>query len=286
MNDLLVKAFPDIFEVAFTAQMEESLDEIEEGDRKWVETVREFYKPFAEDLKQAGIDMDDLKKGKPTDETCPQCGEGKLLEKWGRFGRFLACERYPECKYTRNLGESAQAEPEQAGITCDKCGRPMVFKQSRYGRFIGCSGYPECKNIKKITLGIPCPQEGCGGELTEQRSKRGRSYFGCSNYPDLPLRRVAAPGRHAVPEVRRALPDAARGPGQALRRSAGARAATTGARPRAREAGRRRAGRPRRRGVPPVPGGGAGGLGAHRPQLPGRPPGLRRASSTGEGSGR
>ena len=183
VNDLLVKAFPHIFEVAFTAQMEESLDEIEEGDRKWVETVREFYRPFEADLKEAGITMEDFKAGKPTDEPCPKCGEGKLLEKWGRFGRFLACERYPECKYTRNPGDSAQAEPEQAGVNCDKCGKPMVFKQSKYGRFIGCSGYPECKNIKKITIGIPCPQEGCGGELTEQRSKRGRSYFGCANYP-------------------------------------------------------------------------------------------------------
>jgi DNA topoisomerase-1 len=183
VNDLLVKAFPDIFEVAFTAQMEESLDEIEEGDRKWVETVREFYKPFEADLKQAGIEMEDFKAGKPTDETCPQCGEGKLLERWGRFGRFLACERYPDCKYTRNPGDSAQAEPEQAGVTCDKCGKPMVYKRSRFGRFIGCSGYPECKNIKPITMGIPCPQEGCGGELTERRSKRGRAYFGCSNFP-------------------------------------------------------------------------------------------------------
>ena len=183
VTDLLVKAFPDIFEVAFTAQMEESLDEIEEGDRKWVDTVRQFYGPFAKDLKQAGIEMEDLKKGKATDETCPTCGEGKLLEKWGRYGRFLACERYPDCKYTRNLGESAQAEPEPAGITCDKCGRPMVYKQSRYGRFIGCSGYPECKNLKPITMGIPCPQEGCGGELTERRSKRGRAYFGCANFP-------------------------------------------------------------------------------------------------------
>ena len=183
VTDLLVKSFPDIFEVAFTAQMEESLDEIEEGDRKWVDTVRQFYVPFAKDLKQAGYEMEDLKKGKVTDETCPTCGEGKLLEKWGRFGRFLACERYPDCKYTRNPGESAQAEPEPAGITCDKCGRPMVYKQSRFGRFIGCSGYPECKNVKPITIGIACPQEGCGGELTERRSKRGRAYFGCANFP-------------------------------------------------------------------------------------------------------
>jgi DNA topoisomerase-1 len=180
VNKLLVEAFPDIFEVAFTAQMEESLDEIEEGDRKWVETVREFYKPLEADLKQAGIEAPDFKAGKPTDETCPKCGEGKLLEKWGRYGRFLACERYPDCKYTRNPGDSAQAEPEPAGIDCNLCGKPMVYKQSRFGRFIGCSGYPECKNIKPITLGIPCPL-GCGGELTERRSKRGRAYFPCSN---------------------------------------------------------------------------------------------------------
>ena len=183
VTDLLVKSFPDIFEVAFTAQMEESLDEIEEGDRKWVDTVRQFYVPFAKDLKQAGYEMEDLKKGKVTDETCPTCGEGKLMEKWGRFGRFLACERYPDCKYTRNPGDNAQAEPEPAGITCDKCGRPMVYKQSRFGRFIGCSGYPECKNVKPITIGIACPQQGCGGELTERRSKRGRAYFGCANFP-------------------------------------------------------------------------------------------------------
>jgi DNA topoisomerase-1 len=180
VNKLLVEAFPDIFEVAFTAQMEESLDEIEEGGRKWVETVREFYKPLEADLKQAGIEAPDFKAGKPTDETCPKCGEGKLLEKWGRFGRFLACERYPDCKYTRNPGDSAQAEPEPAGIDCNLCGKPMVYKQSRFGRFIGCSGYPECKNIKPITLGIACPL-GCGGELTERRSKRGRAYFPCSN---------------------------------------------------------------------------------------------------------
>jgi DNA topoisomerase-1 len=183
VNNLLVKHFPDIFEVAFTAQMEESLDEIEEGNRKWQKTVGEFYKPLEEDLKRAGVQAEDLKAGKPTDETCPKCGEGKLLEKWGRYGRFLACERYPDCKYTRNPGDSAQAEPEQAGVTCDKCGKPMIFKQSRYGRFIGCSGYPDCKNIKPITMGIPCPQEGCTGELAERRSKRGRAYFGCANFP-------------------------------------------------------------------------------------------------------
>jgi DNA topoisomerase-1 len=183
VTDLLVGAFPDLVEVGFTAQMEESLDEIEEGERRWVETVREFYRRFAKDLEQAEESMDDLKRGRPTEEACPQCGQGKLLERWGRFGRFLACERYPECKYTRNPGEAAQAEPEPAGITCEQCGRPMVYKHGRFGRFIACSGYPECKSTRPITIGIACPQPGCGGELTERRSRRGRAYFGCANFP-------------------------------------------------------------------------------------------------------
>jgi len=183
VTTLLVEAFPDVFEVAFTAQMEESLDEIEGGERKWVETVREFYDRFAKDLKRADRNMDDFKKGKPTDETCPQCGEGQLLERWGRFGRFLACERYPECKYTRNVGENTHAEPQPTGSDCPTCGRPMVYKEGRFGRFIACSGYPECKTTKPITIGIACPQEGCGGELSERRSKRGKPYYGCTNYP-------------------------------------------------------------------------------------------------------
>jgi DNA topoisomerase I len=184
VTDLLVEAFPDVLEVEFTAQMEESLDEIEEGERKWVETVREYYSRFAKDLKRAHRDMDDLKKGKPTEEVCPQCGEGQLLERWGRFGRFLACERYPDCKYTRNVGDNGQpAEPQPAGIDCPACGKPMVFKDGRFGRFIACSGYPECKTTRPITIGIKCPQEGCGGELTERRSKRGKFYYGCANYP-------------------------------------------------------------------------------------------------------
>jgi DNA topoisomerase-1 len=184
VTDLLVEAFPDLLEVAFTAQMEESLDEIEEGDRRWVETVREYYGRFAKDLKRAHRDMDDLKKGKRTDETCPTCGEGQLLERWGRFGRFLACERYPDCKYTRNVGDNGQpAEPQPAGVDCPACGKAMVFKEGRFGRFIACPGYPECKTTRPITIGIACPQEGCGGELTERRSKRGKPYFGCASYP-------------------------------------------------------------------------------------------------------
>ncbi|MGH7268716.1 MAG: type I DNA topoisomerase [Candidatus Rokuibacteriota bacterium] len=183
VTTLLVEAFPDVMEVAFTAQMEESLDEIEDGEEKWAEVVERYYRPFAKDLKRAHRQMDDLKKGKRTDEPCPLCGEGQLLERWGRFGRFLACERYPECKYTRNIGENVPAEPQPAGIDCPTCGKPMVYKEGRFGRFIACTGYPECKTTKPITIGIACPEEGCGGELTERRSKRGKPYYGCANYP-------------------------------------------------------------------------------------------------------
>jgi DNA topoisomerase-1 len=184
VTGLLVEAFPDLLEVEFTAQMEESLDQIEEGERRWVEAVRDSYGRFVKDLKRAHRNMDDLKKGKPTDEKCPTCGEGQLLERWGRFGRFLACERYPDCKYTRNVGDNgAPAEPQPAGLDCPTCARPMVFKEGRFGRFIACSGYPECKTTRPITIGIPCPQEGCGGELTERRSRRGKLYYGCANYP-------------------------------------------------------------------------------------------------------
>jgi DNA topoisomerase-1 len=183
VTTLLVEAFPDVMEVAFTAQMEESLDEIEDGEEKWAEVVERYYRPLAKDLKRAHRQMDDLKKGKRTEEPCPQCGEGQLLERWGRFGRFLACERYPDCKYTRNIGENVPAEPQPAGVDCPTCGKPMVFKDGRFGRFIACTGYPECKTTKPITIGVACPEEGCGGELTERRSKRGKPYYGCANYP-------------------------------------------------------------------------------------------------------
>ena len=210
VNTLLVKAFPDIFEVAFTAQME-SLDEIEEGDRKWVETVGSSTSRSRRTSSRP-VSRWRTSRPKPTDETCPQCGEGKLGEV-GPLRPVLACERYPDCKYTRNPGDSAQAEPEQAGVTCDKCGRPMVYKQSRFGRFIGCSGYPECKNIKKITLGIPCPQG--DGELVENRSKRGRAYFGCSNFPDCRFVVWQRPVVMPCPKCG-VLLDPARRPGQAM----------------------------------------------------------------------
>src|SRR5215831_1079131 len=160
VTDKLIPYFQDIMNVEFTAQMEDNLDKIEEGQRKWVDTVKAFYEPFKRDLARAKREMRSEKVGAPTGETCPECGS-ELLEKRGRFGKFLACSSYPDCRYTRNLDGSGRAEDEPANETCPTCGKPMLIKHGRFGKFIACSGYPECKTTKPVTLGIACPEPGC-----------------------------------------------------------------------------------------------------------------------------
>jgi DNA topoisomerase-1 len=183
VTELLQPFFPEIMDVEFTAQMEDHLDKIEEGDRKWVDTVREFYEPFKRDLAEAKKKMRNVKKGEETGEACPDCGS-PLLERRGRFGKFLACSTYPDCKYTRNLSGAQRAEDEPTDEICPTCGKPMVIKHGRFGKFIACSGYPECKTTKPVTLGIACPAPGCTGQIVERRSKKGRTFFGCSTYPE------------------------------------------------------------------------------------------------------
>ncbi|MFQ5828933.1 MAG: type I DNA topoisomerase [Candidatus Methylomirabilia bacterium] len=184
VTDLLLASFPEIMDTEFTAQMEESLDEIEEGEIPWVDTVRQFYGVFASRLKTAKVQMTDLKRGTETGQPCPQCGRA-LLERWGRFGKFLACSGYPECKFTQDLSGDGRGRPEEVltGEACERCGRSMVIREGRYGKFLACQGYPECKNTKPLTTGIACPQGGCGGQLVERRSRRGKAYYACSNYP-------------------------------------------------------------------------------------------------------
>ncbi len=183
VTDKLIPYFQDIMNVEFTAQMEDHLDKVEEGERTWVETVKEFYEPFKRDLARAKKEMGSEKAGEPTGETCPECGE-ELLRRRGRYGMFLACSGYPDCKYTRNLDGSERAEDQPTGEACPTCGKPMVLKHGRFGKFIACSGYPECKTTKAVTLGIACPEPGCTGELVERRSRRGRTFYGCSAYPN------------------------------------------------------------------------------------------------------
>ena len=182
VTNFLKPFFPEIMDVEFTAQMEDSLDKIEEGDRKWVDTVQEFYARFEKDLKKASKEGRNVKVGAPTGEQCPECGKG-LVERWSRYGKFIACSAYPECKYKRNLPGNGRAEDQPTDELCPACGKPMVIKHGRFGKFIACSGYPECKTTKPVTLGIACPQPGCTGQLTERRSRRGRVFFGCSAYP-------------------------------------------------------------------------------------------------------
>ena len=191
VNDLLVAHFPSILDIEFTASMEENLDKVEEGASNWVNLLQTFYTPFEKTLAAAKQEMKSVKKqGIPTGIKCRQC-DGKLVIKWGRTGEFLACENYPDCKYTQNFKKDddgtiipvEKEEPVESGEKCEKCGRPMVYKQGRYGQFLACSGYPECKHIRAQTTGVKCPEENCKGELVQKVSKKGKIFFSCSSFP-------------------------------------------------------------------------------------------------------
>ena len=246
VSDLLVKNFSDIFDVAYTARMEEELDEVEEGKMTWTDALDEFYKKFKKDLRMAEREMEDIKgEGVPTEEKCEKCGKPMNI-RLGRNGQFLACTGYPDCDGTRDVtsevaakygvsAPAAPAAPEVPEQACEKCGKPMAVKRGRFGFFLACTGYPECRNTKKIvmkegsatavadvpleekcpecgnhlvkkhgrfgefiacsnypkckfvkrqTLGIACPEKGCTGELVVRRTKRGKTFYGCSRYPD------------------------------------------------------------------------------------------------------
>jgi DNA topoisomerase-1 len=182
VTDKLLPFFGDIMNVEFTAQMEGELDKVEEGEMSWVDTIKDFYEPFKRDLARAKKEMGSEKAGVKIGEACPECG-GDLLERRGRFGKFIACSNYPDCKYKRNLPGSERAEDQPTDETCPTCSKPMVIKHGRFGKFIACSGYPDCKTTKPVTLGIACPQPNCGGQLVERRSRKGRTFYGCSAYP-------------------------------------------------------------------------------------------------------
>jgi DNA topoisomerase-1 len=241
VTDLLVENFRDIFDVQYTARLEEELDEIEEGKEKWTDALAEFYKRFAKDLKYAEKHMENIKRmEKPTDEKCERCGS-PLVIKWGkhgsfyacssydkedpnsctftkenpinlpdldsadiqettqeeycencgrvmvlkrgRFGQFMACTGYPDCKTTRRLDQGKKVPDIPLDEKCPKCERNMVIRHGRYGEFTSCSGYPDCKYVKQNFIGVKCPD--CeDGEIVEKRARRkGNTFYGCSNYP-------------------------------------------------------------------------------------------------------
>ncbi|MBI4876228.1 MAG: type I DNA topoisomerase [Acidobacteria bacterium] len=193
--DLLLECFEDIFDVTYTARMEEALDEIEEGRIHWRDAMAEFYKKFEKDLTRAETEMTDVKRmEKPTDLTCDKCGKPMVI-KWGRHGSFIACTGYPECTNTRELTvdlpdvDKADLTEQGAEEYCDNCGRPMVLKKGRFGTFYACSGYPDCKTTKQIgkaerkpdvPIDEKCPQ--CGSQMVVKSGRFGE-FTACGNYP-------------------------------------------------------------------------------------------------------
>jgi DNA topoisomerase-1 len=176
----LERFFPEVFDTSFTAQMEQELDKVEDGDFAWQKVVKQFYDPFKESLdhideKKAGL-KNDLQE--ETDVKCDKCGRN-LVKKWGRNGQFLACPAYPECKFSRPLTE--QSPSVQLEGKCPRCGSQLIAKSGRYGRFAACANYPECKYTEAFPIGMACPK--CGtGKLVEKVTKRMKVFYGCSNY--------------------------------------------------------------------------------------------------------
>lgn len=182
VRKILVREFESVFNVTFTASMESDLDKIEEGNSNWIETLKLFYNPFNDRLQDVKKDIKSIKEENQevTDKDCPECKEHKLVVKWSKNGKFLACQGFPKCRYTEPLNEE---EPETTDEICDKCGAPMVILKVRNSRFLGCSTYPKCKNAKSLPTGVNCPEKDCGGALIERSTKRGKVFFGCSHYP-------------------------------------------------------------------------------------------------------
>jgi DNA topoisomerase-1 len=199
VNDLLVKNFPDIFSVEFTAKMEENLDRIESAEAESSELLSRFYSPFKSEIDVAAESMLSVKGvGIPTGLSCPECGN-QLHIKVGKNGHFLACSGYPECNYSRdyerdekgNIQPIEHAAEETTDKLCAKCGKPMVVKRGRYGQFLACSGYPECDFTQSLNsngpgkpVGVNCPREKCTGEIVERQSKRGKIFYGCNKFPE------------------------------------------------------------------------------------------------------
>ncbi len=201
VNKILVDNFPDLFNVKFTAHMETDLDQIEMGKEDWVTVMQGFYGPFEKTLNDVTKRQKEIKESltEVTGEVCEKCGSPMVI-KWGRNGRFLACSAYPECKTTKPL--NGQAEPEVTDVVCENCGAPMVVKEGRFGRFLACSNYPDCKTTKAIPTGIKCPREGCEGDVVEKKTRRGKTFWGCSKYPKCDFASWYKPVNQECPECK------------------------------------------------------------------------------------
>jgi DNA topoisomerase I len=191
---LLVKSFDDVFDVTFTARLEEELDDIEEGKLPWREAVREFWQKFIVDLAKADDEMVSYKAGIPTGKKCEKCGEGELLERISRHGFFLGCSRYPDCDFIQDLSPEVADDGtgENKVEYCDNCGKEMAIKRGRFGTFLACTGYPDCKTTRRLVAGTriahepdepldeKCPE--CRNGLIKKHGRFGQ-FIGCSGYP-------------------------------------------------------------------------------------------------------
>jgi DNA topoisomerase-1 len=196
VNRILVSQFPAIFDVGFTARMEEALDTVEEGGTNWKTVIREFYGPFSEAFTAASQRTGALREmtQEETEQKCEKCGRPMVI-KFGRHGRFLACSGFPACRNSREIDEVEVPHQD-----CPKCGSPMVVRHGRFGRFLACSRYPKCRGAAPLLIGARCPVEGCDAMLAERRSRRGSTFYGCTRYPECTFATALKPVARRCPE--------------------------------------------------------------------------------------
>lgn len=205
--DMLIDNFSDVFNTGFTAKMEDEFDDVANGERQWSPVIRDFYEPFAKDVEAAAQTIEKVEQ--QTDEKCEKCGS-PMIVRWGRFGQFLACTGFPECKNTKPIGEEAE-EQQATDEACDICSSPMVVKRGRFGSFLACSRYPECKGARPILkkVGVACPKD--GGDIVEKRSRKGRTFYACANYPNCDYTSWSRPLKEPCPVCGKIVVVAARG---------------------------------------------------------------------------
>ncbi|HAS92875.1 MAG TPA: type I DNA topoisomerase [Clostridiales bacterium] len=182
VTEMMEKYFPKIVNEKFTADLENHLDDVASGNINWRNVISNFYESFKKELDVAENEMKEIEiKDEVSDVKCDNCGAFMVI-KSGRFGKFLACPNYPECKNTKPL--NGKEPPEEVNETCEKCGSKMLKRKGKFGEFLACSNYPKCKNTKPIikTIDAPCPR--CGKQIAIKFSKAGRRFYGCTGYPD------------------------------------------------------------------------------------------------------
>jgi DNA topoisomerase-1 len=185
---MLIESFPDVMDIEFTAKVEEMLDKIEEGEISWKKVLREFWKGFEVSLEKAKDEMKNLKKQSiPTGVHCRKCADGEYQIKWGKNGQFFACSNYPDCNSTEDFKKSLDGtltivEKVFATDPCPTCGKRMAIKKGKYGKFLACEDYPQCSTTLPFTIDVHCPL--CKvGKFAEKKSRFGKLFYGCSNYP-------------------------------------------------------------------------------------------------------